>query len=155
MFFHNLAKFFRSRRIHRQDPSHIYKNHGDITRINIPDQQRLCTEGKIHVHVRPVSLYKRSKADMFHSGPQTFVKITVGTDPDTQTFSILKSLVCHKSPFFRAAFEGSFSEAESQTMTLEDVEPKIFGLMVDWLYTQKVEKEFGRLYFHESGIYRS
>jgi hypothetical protein len=42
-------------------------------------------------------------------------------------------------PFFEAAFNSSTKEGETQTMTLEDVESGVFGLLVNWLYTQKAE----------------
>ncbi|KAF8852846.1 hypothetical protein BDZ45DRAFT_558213, partial [Acephala macrosclerotiorum] len=68
-----------------------------------------------------------------YSGPQSFVKINVGAEK--QPFNVLKSLICHHSPFFKAAFTGSFVEAQEQSMDLEDVEVPIFTLFVDWLYT--------------------
>jgi hypothetical protein len=35
-------------------------------------------------------------------------------------------------------------EGQTQTMTLEDVEPPIFGIFNNWLYTQKIENEDGK-----------
>lgn len=57
------------------------------------------------------------------------VKINVG--PEKQPFNVLKSLICHHSPFFKAAFTGSFLEAKEQSMDLDDVEARIFTLFVD------------------------
>jgi BTB/POZ domain len=49
-----------------------------------------------------------------------------------------KDLICYHSPFFNAAFTGPFLEGETQSMTLEDLDPTIFGFLVHWLYTKKV-----------------
>jgi len=47
-------------------------------------------------------------------------------------------LISYYSPFFKAAFgDNSFVEGQTQTTNLEDVEPKIFGMVVQWAYTQK------------------
>lgn len=72
------------------------------------------------------------------SGPQTFVTIVTGTEGNTETFSILKNVICHRSPFFDAAFNSQLSEGQTQSMTLEDVDSEIFALLVDWLYLQTV-----------------
>ncbi|TVY89195.1 Kelch-like protein, partial [Lachnellula willkommii] len=57
-----------------------------------------------------------------------------------QKFIIHKDLICHHSPFFRSAFNSRFMEGETQAMTLEDVDPAMFGAVVNWLYTQKIEE---------------
>jgi hypothetical protein len=40
---------------------------------------------------------------------------------------------------FYSAFHGGFAESKSQQLELEDVDPKVFGFLVHWLYHQKVE----------------
>jgi hypothetical protein len=54
-----------------------------------------------------------------------------------ETFTIHKAFICHHSPFFRAAFEGNFLEAQTQLLKLDDVEGEIFGIFVDWVYTKE------------------
>ena len=62
-------------------------------------------------------------------------------DEKKQIFTINKAIICHYSPFFRAAFNSNFIEGETQSMRLEDVDANTFGLLQHWLYTQKVEDE--------------
>jgi hypothetical protein len=47
-------------------------------------------------------------------------------------------LICYQSPVFKAAFEGQFLEGRTLTMTLDDVDSKLFGLLVHWFYTEDV-----------------
>jgi hypothetical protein len=49
--------------------------------------------------------------------------------------------MCYHSPFFKAAFEGGFKEARTQKMTLKDVDSRVFGLMVHWMYRDEVYVE--------------
>jgi hypothetical protein len=56
-----------------------------------------------------------------------------------QTFLIHKDFICYYSKFFDAAFNGQFEEGQTQAMTLDDIDPDAFGLLVDWLYTQRVD----------------
>lgn len=51
-------------------------------------------------------------------------------------FCIHKKFICYHSPFFAAAFNGPFIEGETQTMKLDDVDAKTFGIFTNWLYTQ-------------------
>jgi hypothetical protein len=73
--------------------------------------------------------------------PQPIVTITVGKAPNCQVFSFHKDFLCHHSPFFDRAFNGSFKEGITQNMDLDDVEPTTFGLLASWVYTKKVEEE--------------
>ncbi|KAL2066895.1 hypothetical protein VTL71DRAFT_1319 [Oculimacula yallundae] len=58
-------------------------------------------------------------------------------------FIIHKNFVYHHSPFFSAAFNGRFVEGQTQTMNFDDIDPTLFGYFVHWLYTQKLESDFG------------
>ncbi|CZR61813.1 uncharacterized protein PAC_11710 [Phialocephala subalpina] len=87
---------------------------------------------------------KESKTDRItFCGPQTFVNINVGSGQEKLTFMVQKSLICHYSAFFDAAFNGPFLEGKSQVINMEDVENKIMGLLVDWLYLQRIQSEHG------------
>ena len=46
-------------------------------------------------------------------------------------------IFCKASPFFRAAFEGQFKEANG-VITLPEQEPKIFKFFVKWVYTRRL-----------------
>jgi hypothetical protein len=62
-----------------------------------------------------------------------------------QTFLIHKDFICYYSEFFAAAFNGKFKEGQTQSMNLDDIDPDAFALLVDWLYTQRVESDGGDL----------
>jgi hypothetical protein len=47
----------------------------------------------------------------------------------------------HYSTFFKTAFEGPFVEHETQTMRLEHVESRLFGVLIHWLYTKEIKYE--------------
>ncbi|KAH9212761.1 hypothetical protein DL95DRAFT_391069 [Leptodontidium sp. 2 PMI_412] len=98
--------------------------------------------------VSPVT--KRKRPNLV--GPQTIVKVNVhacgdgfidGDETHHQSFPIHKNHICHYSPFFDAAFNGNFAEGESQEVDLYEVKPEIFGIFVNWLYTQEIMSEDG------------
>ncbi|KAF2642414.1 hypothetical protein P280DRAFT_264615 [Massarina eburnea CBS 473.64] len=55
-------------------------------------------------------------------------------------YSLYKSLLQHYSEYFNTALQGSWKEAEEQSIALEDVESTTFTLFVEWLYTQHLPK---------------
>jgi hypothetical protein len=61
----------------------------------------------------------------------------VGTK--SQRYTIHKDLICQQSPFFSAAFNGSFVESTKQSVTLPDVDARNFEHIILWLYTQRLE----------------
>ncbi|PMD48966.1 hypothetical protein L207DRAFT_627605 [Hyaloscypha variabilis F] len=70
--------------------------------------------------------------------PQPVIAIVVDHGVNRQTFVIHKNLISRHSPFFNEALTSAADEIQS--MTLEDVEAKIFGLFVHWLYTEAKKK---------------
>jgi hypothetical protein len=58
-----------------------------------------------------------------------------------QTFLIHKDFICYYSEFFAVAFNGQFKEGQTQSMTLDDIDPEAFALLVDWLYYQRIESD--------------
>ncbi len=56
----------------------------------------------------------------------------------TTKFLIHKNLLCQNSRFFTAAFNGKFMESATQSMVLDDVDADTFGVVVNWIYTQKI-----------------
>lgn len=66
--------------------------------------------------------------------------MTIVVGSDEQKFIVHKDLICHHSPFFKSAFNGRFLEGETQMMKLEDVDTPMFGAIVNWLYTEKIEE---------------
>jgi hypothetical protein len=70
------------------------------------------------------------------------VTIIVGREESTQTFVLLKEPLCQLSPVFNAAFKNSnFLEGETQSMTLDDVQPDVFKLLVEYMEIFKVRQK--------------
>ncbi|CZR58478.1 uncharacterized protein PAC_08370 [Phialocephala subalpina] len=72
--------------------------------------------------------------------PTSIVTVNVrkNEDDEYETFPVHSNYICHYSPFFKAAFQGGFEEADKQEMNLEDTNPLAFGIFVTWLYTQQI-----------------
>ncbi|KAF5869107.1 uncharacterized protein Bfra_011650 [Botrytis fragariae] len=64
------------------------------------------------------------------------VHVKVGKD--LQDFGVHKSLICHCSPFFKAAFTSGFEETATGIIKLADVDVEVFELFFRWLYTQQI-----------------
>lgn len=64
-------------------------------------------------------------------------KVFVG--PDKHEFRTHKHLLRHDIPFFRAAFDNLFAEADENSMELPEDDPQVFALIVSWLYTKTVD----------------
>ncbi|KAL8669249.1 MAG: hypothetical protein Q9168_006149 [Polycauliona sp. 1 TL-2023] len=65
------------------------------------------------------------------------VAIHVGYDD--RPFHIHKKLLCSKSTYFNAAFEGSFKEASEKKLHLLDEDSNIFQFYARWIYNQDLE----------------
>ncbi|KAL8852197.1 MAG: hypothetical protein Q9221_002907 [Calogaya cf. arnoldii] len=65
--------------------------------------------------------------------------VTVLVGPDETPFHIHKGLLCSKSEYFRAAFEGSFKEAKEGKIHLKDEEPESFQYYAMWIYNSKLD----------------
>lgn len=64
--------------------------------------------------------------------------MTFNVGKEHQKFVLHKNLIEHYSPFFENAFNSGFIEGQTQEMNLRDVDADIFGLVVNWVYTQKI-----------------
>ncbi|KAI9715725.1 MAG: hypothetical protein M1828_000740 [Chrysothrix sp. TS-e1954] len=62
------------------------------------------------------------------------IKIVIGSD-DPSIFYVHRQLLCHYSSFFKKALCGKFAEASSDTINLEEDDPKTFAIVRDWLYS--------------------
>lgn len=47
--------------------------------------------------------------------------------------------VCHYSPVLKAAFNGPFANAQTNSYKLEEISPGAFRLFFQWIYSQKIE----------------
>jgi hypothetical protein len=74
----------------------------------------------------------------FRDPKQEFVTIIVDKEDIKESFCVHRTLICQFSPFFKAAFESLFREGLTQTMRMEDGATKVFGVLVNWLYTKEL-----------------
>ncbi|KAL9611629.1 MAG: hypothetical protein Q9167_003744 [Letrouitia subvulpina] len=73
---------------------------------------------------------------------KTAIQVKVGHEPGSaETFTIHKELICHYSPFFKAALTGSWSEAESGIVNLPSDSTDVFAVFEEWLYSQTLQLE--------------
>ena len=54
--------------------------------------------------------------------------------PKRKTFRVHEALLCDRSEYFRATFQGSFSEATTKELYLPDDNDASFQIFVNWLY---------------------
>lgn len=62
-----------------------------------------------------------------------------------KAFIIHENVICHHSAFFRAAFTGRFREAQNLSLTFTDTSEEVFGIFVQWLYTQTIQDSKAQL----------
>ena len=62
----------------------------------------------------------------------TTVDIFVG--PKRKTFRVHEALLCDRSEYFRATFQGDFAEAKSKELYLSEDNDASFEIFVNWLY---------------------
>lgn len=63
---------------------------------------------------------------------------------DVKQIVIHKSLACHHSPVFKAAFEGPWIEGQNQRMDLKETTADVVTLLIRWLYSNELECEENR-----------
>lgn len=69
------------------------------------------------------------------------VNFIVGQGSTQATFRVHKNLVSYYSPVLNTGFNSQFVEGTTQTMSLDDIEPAIFGELIHWMYTQDREEK--------------
>ncbi|KAF8859757.1 hypothetical protein BDZ45DRAFT_725098 [Acephala macrosclerotiorum] len=89
-----------------------------------PPAKRACVEKPTPNLLKPTSIVT--------------VNVRKNEDGEYETFRVHSNYICHYSPFFQAAFNGGFEEADKQELNLEDTNPLAFGVFVTWLYTQNI-----------------
>ncbi|KAJ8058247.1 hypothetical protein OCU04_012441 [Sclerotinia nivalis] len=83
----------------------------------------MTAPSKKHWPKRPVLDYSRDE----------FVRITVGTAPNIDTFNVSKIRLAYYSPYFRTSL--NFPREDSQVIALPDICPKIFRHIVQYMNT--------------------
>ncbi|KAF2810464.1 uncharacterized protein BDZ99DRAFT_571037 [Mytilinidion resinicola] len=101
---------------------------------------------------RPSGVIKRAALAKCKHAPQNRMRdsmsktfgteiVTVRAGPGAEPFHIHRNLIAHWSRYFHNAFKGGFREAEEKEITLDDVEPWLFKIVMEWLYTQRLVLE--------------
>ncbi|KAH8591633.1 hypothetical protein B0O99DRAFT_690442 [Bisporella sp. PMI_857] len=75
--------------------------------------------------------------------PQGFVEFTVGVEPNTQRFVVHKAAVA-QSPYFEKMFNSNLEEGQTQKMVANSIDGRIFGMVVNWLYTKTIQNAEGK-----------
>ncbi|KAF2709295.1 hypothetical protein K504DRAFT_271438 [Pleomassaria siparia CBS 279.74] len=68
--------------------------------------------------------------------------VVIEVGPNKKKYYVHKDLLTHHSEYFYKTLRGSWIENKNQLIALEDVEPKIFDIFVNWLYTQEIPKDY-------------
>lgn len=74
----------------------------------------------------------------FSRHPNEFVTLIANKDNAGVKFTMHKEFACHYSPVLKAAFEGEFVEAQTQTYIISDYEEDVVRDLVEWFYSQQV-----------------
>ncbi len=67
------------------------------------------------------------------------VTVKAGKGERTQLFSVHKNLLCQSSDFFESALNGQFMESKTSYLELTTLDPMIFEVLYQWLYTGSVD----------------
>lgn len=67
----------------------------------------------------------------------TMVVLKVG--PERTEFRVHRGLLCQSSPYFRAALEGDFKEAETQIIEWPEEKPETVRIFQLWLYSGSMD----------------
>ncbi|KAL8669061.1 MAG: hypothetical protein Q9168_006331 [Polycauliona sp. 1 TL-2023] len=97
------------------------------------DQKTTETKKQIEQELHPVAAQLSPYRKLF-----TSEVVTVEVGPSKVPFVFHKGLICSRSAFFEAAFNGSSKEAATQTMHLEDDDPDDFDIVHKWFYTDDI-----------------
>lgn len=67
--------------------------------------------------------------------PPRLIKVTVGyVEDEPEVFWVMSDILCGHSKFFEAALNGTFSEAQTNSVALEEEDPQIFGALLCWMH---------------------
>ncbi|KAN0103411.1 hypothetical protein V8E51_011724 [Hyaloscypha variabilis] len=70
------------------------------------------------------------------SNPDDIVTFVIGPHESAEEFVVHKEHVCYYSPVMKTTFNSLFKEGQTKCYCLEDTEPNVFRLFVQWLYAQ-------------------
>ncbi|KAH6715745.1 hypothetical protein BKA61DRAFT_672035 [Leptodontidium sp. MPI-SDFR-AT-0119] len=88
------------------------------------------------------------EAASFENDPTLFVTFLVG--PNAVEFRIHREVIYQQCNVFKAAFESTMIEGQTQTYTLPDISEQCFSLFVQWTYAQKLNLfQLAKGYVHD------
>jgi len=67
--------------------------------------------------------------------------ITVRVGAKLKEFRVHKGLLCHRSLYFKNAFNGKWAESDKNSTDLPDDDPVAFGAFFNWLYMRRLLNE--------------
>jgi hypothetical protein len=70
--------------------------------------------------------------------------ISVEVAPEQKTYNVHKSFLIRGSNFFRLALQSEWIENTAQVVKLPEVEPSVFNIYVNWLYSRELMLGMGR-----------
>ncbi|CZT42851.1 uncharacterized protein RSE6_02803 [Rhynchosporium secalis] len=87
---------------------------------------------------RPPVPAPKPKLNARLANPESLVTLIAGEGEMMKKFVMHKDFACHYSPVFKAAFNSSFLEGQTQVYKLPKTSERVVNLLVHWLYTQEV-----------------
>lgn len=67
--------------------------------------------------------------------------ITIDVGTEHAKYSVYAELIAYYSGYFKGTLNGKWKEAEDRVIELPDIEPRVFDIFIDWLYSQKLPKK--------------
>ncbi|KAI4960045.1 hypothetical protein J4E86_001664 [Alternaria arbusti] len=113
-----------------------------LERTPTPPPPLMSRHNPLQVDSMSVRTYSKNKvAPPLHSvaaqrGIPVHVVVEVG--PERKEYYVQKAFLTHHSDYFRKALSGTWKEAKDGVVSLDDIEPGVFNLFLEWMYTQQV-----------------
>ncbi|RYO32488.1 hypothetical protein AA0111_g4571 [Alternaria arborescens] len=105
-------------------------------RLQIHRSTSLQTEGMSSATISTPKAMPPLHSVIAQHGAISAIIVEVG--PDRRKYHVQKAFLTHYSEYFSKALNGAWKEAKDKIIRLIDIEPAIFGLLIEWLYTQNL-----------------
>ncbi|KAL5388999.1 hypothetical protein DPSP01_002702 [Paraphaeosphaeria sporulosa] len=67
--------------------------------------------------------------------------ITIDVGMEHAKYNVYAELITYYSGYFKGTLNGQWKEAEDRAIELPDIEPRVFDIFIDWLYTQNLPRK--------------
>jgi len=64
--------------------------------------------------------------------------VTIIVGPEERSYIIHKGILCKHAAYFEAALSAGFLESRTMTIRLDEEDPLIFDIFINWLYARKI-----------------